>query len=191
MKLKYLVYAIDKEPENNIVLECADLSEMNRYANACKKQGYKVYTEVLTFDTRKDICEETKPCSQCHAKLEDGCKLGFSTVLHKLIMEDDMNKCLDCKVEFEEPECGVINHHEVDTRKEEPSCVCPSCGSSDWEKMKLCPSCGNHWITSDRDFCSMCIIDTNWCIDMVQRLTGASWEQTIALIDYVIEKGKR
>lgn len=45
--MKYMVYAKDYEPENDIKIECADIYEMNKYAEACRKQGYKeVCTEV-------------------------------------------------------------------------------------------------------------------------------------------------
>ena len=102
-----------------------------------------------------------------------------------------MKKCLnsDCGNEFEESRDSIVTHWEVDTNREKMVQACPSCGSTDIEEMKLCPACEEHWITSDRDFCDTCIIDTNWCIDMVQRLTGADWQQTISLVDYVIEKG--
>ena len=100
-----------------------------------------------------------------------------------------MFKCLDCKSEFEEPECGTITHWEVDTRREETSCVCPVCGGNDFEPMKLCPSCNTHWIMSSEDFCKTCITVANLYVNQIQIDNGADWEQTIKVIDYVIEHG--
>jgi hypothetical protein len=40
MNGKFMVYAIDKDPFNNISIECSDIEDMDNYANACKEQGY-------------------------------------------------------------------------------------------------------------------------------------------------------
>ncbi|MHB8171252.1 MAG: hypothetical protein ACYDG6_06885 [Thermincolia bacterium] len=37
---RFMVYAIDKDPANNISIECSDIDDMDKYANACKEQGY-------------------------------------------------------------------------------------------------------------------------------------------------------
>jgi hypothetical protein len=46
-----MVYAKDYDPENDIEIECDDIDDMNKYAEACRKQGYKeVWTEVIGND---------------------------------------------------------------------------------------------------------------------------------------------
>lgn len=44
---KYKVYATDEnDSSNNMIIECYDLDDMNKYAIECKKQGYTVVTVV-------------------------------------------------------------------------------------------------------------------------------------------------
>lgn len=40
MEGKFLVFAKDNFPDNDIVIECADMDDMNNYADECRNQGY-------------------------------------------------------------------------------------------------------------------------------------------------------
>jgi len=55
--MKFIVHAKDDVKENKMTIECHDEEEMNRYAKACRKQGYKeVTTEIklkIKFYRRK------------------------------------------------------------------------------------------------------------------------------------------
>ena len=41
-----MVYVTDVDPENNMSIECSGVEEMDKYAKACREQGYKVVTKV-------------------------------------------------------------------------------------------------------------------------------------------------
>lgn len=40
--MKYILSLTEKNPQNNMVLECADEEEMNKYYKMAIQQGYKV-----------------------------------------------------------------------------------------------------------------------------------------------------
>ena len=40
--MKYILSLTDKNPQNNMVIECEDEEEMNKYYKMAKLQGYKI-----------------------------------------------------------------------------------------------------------------------------------------------------
>lgn len=72
-----MVYAKDADPENDMSIECSGIEEMDKYAKACREQGYKVVTKVkpetmiyrggVDLDTGSIIIDELKifKCPRC------------------------------------------------------------------------------------------------------------------------------
>jgi len=46
--MKYILSLTDKNPQNNMVIECEDEEEMNKYYKMAKQQGYKVVVKEVT-----------------------------------------------------------------------------------------------------------------------------------------------
>ena len=47
-RVKYILSLTDKNPQNNMVIECEDEEEMNKYYKMAKQQGYKVVVKEVT-----------------------------------------------------------------------------------------------------------------------------------------------
>ena len=45
--MKYLIFATDKDPENNISIECDGISDLVEYTQKCVQQGYMVIVEMM------------------------------------------------------------------------------------------------------------------------------------------------
>ena len=65
-----------------------------------------------------------------------------------------MFKCNDCGCEFDDP-MVTREHHGLEYGYEE-ICVCPACGSTDYEANKTCPICGEDYFG---DNCEWCLAD--------------------------------
>lgn len=46
MNGKFMVYAKGADPENNMSIECSDIEDMDKYADACRGLGYEAVTKV-------------------------------------------------------------------------------------------------------------------------------------------------
>ena len=58
---EFVVYAKHDDPDNNMVIHCHDMREMDKCARECIKQGYReVYTKVAPKSTGK-----THYCPRC------------------------------------------------------------------------------------------------------------------------------
>jgi len=67
---RFMVYAIDEDSSNNISIECSDIDDMDKYANACKEQGYievrtKAKPVMETFYNSVDNVYKMPMCPRC------------------------------------------------------------------------------------------------------------------------------
>ena len=87
MSKKYMVYAKGDIEENDITVECFDEKDMNHYAQACRKQGYKEVTTSTDRESRE------QKCRVCGCTQNNACKGGCYWV------EDDLcSKCANMEV---------------------------------------------------------------------------------------------
>lgn len=93
-----------------------------------------------------------------------------------------MNKCSQCRNLFERCRTKEIPHYEVDTRIYETICVCPWCGSEDFEEASLCPTCEEAWIKSPEDYCAGCYADVSRAVGELAETKGISFADAVALV---------
>lgn len=94
-----------------------------------------------------------------------------------------MNKCNQCQSLFENCKTIEIPHYEVDTRIYETICVCPECGSEDFEEVTICKGCDMNYIKSGEDYCQHCYNDVSLWVAQLVSQKRLSFGETVDLIE--------
>lgn len=94
-----------------------------------------------------------------------------------------MNKCNQCRSLFERCSTKEIPHYEVDTRIYETICVCPECGSEDFEEVTVCKGCHQNYIKSSEDYCQHCYNDVSLWVNKLADWKGLPYKDAEDLIE--------